>query len=43
MTKRNGKLAPREETKEKMKPITREGFHALLKKAATTVVKHASK
>jgi len=43
MTKKNGKLTPREETKKKMRPISSANYHALLKKAATTVVKHASK
>jgi hypothetical protein len=32
------KLKPRKETKKKMRPITKDAFQGLLKRAATTVV-----
>lgn len=31
-------LKPRDETKKKMQPISRDAFHKMLKKAATTIV-----
>lgn len=38
MTRRPKKLTPRAETKKKMRPITRDAFHKMLKKAATVPV-----
>lgn len=38
MMRKQKKLTPRAETKRKMRPITRDAFHRLLKKAIKTPV-----